>query len=396
MDRSRRIALLLDRSLSFVRAVLGGIRAYADGRPHWIIRDGPPRLAMVGRVRDWRAHGIIAGLVVPQIAQGLIRLRRPLVDTAFTLPGLNVATVDVDHAAVGRMAAEYYLARKFISFAFYGSESARYSRIEERAFRDRLAESGHEVSTCYGDFLPDARPSPLWRKSAQSTVRWLRRLAKPVAVFVCEDTPARHLADLCRQLDLRIPGDVALLGVGNDELECRLTTPLLSSIEVPSRQIGFEAAALLDRLMSGHAPTETPILLRPTRVVTRQSTDMMAVEDEAVQTALQYIRRHVGQSLRVADVTEALAVGRRDLERRFRRVLGRSVLEEIHQARTEAAVNLLADTHLPVSAVARQSGFTSTRQLDVIFGRLKGLTPTDFRRQTHGYREMESPGGRAE
>lgn len=392
MDHSRRIALLLDRSLSFVRGVLQGIRAYAANRPQWIVRDGPPRLYMVNRVREWKPHGIIAGLVLPQVANALIRMRTPLVDTAYALPGLNVPTVDVDHAAVGRMAAEYYLERKFVRFAFYGSPSARYAEVEEQAFRRRVAQDGYAVSSCYTDFLPDTKASALWRKSAQKTVRWLRQLAKPVAVFACEDTPARYLADLCRQLGLRIPDDVALLGVGNDELECRLTAPWLSSIAVPSQQIGFEAAALLDRLMAGQPAPSRPLLLPPLRVVTRHSTDIMAVEDETVQAALQYIRQHAREAMRVADLAHALAVGRRDLERRFRRLLGRSVLEEIHKARTETAVNLLVDTHLPISAVARQAGFTSIRQLDVIFAQLKGMTPTAFRRQAQARHDAEPSG----
>ena len=392
MDPPHRIALLLDRSLSFVRGVLQGIRAYAAKRPEWVIRDGPPRLHMVNRVREWKPHGIIAGLVLPQVARTLMRMRKPLVDTAFALPGLNVPTVDVDHAAVGRMAAEYYLDRKFVSFAFYGSGSACYSRLEEQAFRGRLAEGGFAVSSCYSDFLPDVKASALWRKSAQKTVRWLRQLAKPAAVFACEDPAARYLADLSRQLGLQIPDDVALLGVGNDELECRLTAPWLSSIEVPSQQIGFEAAALLDRLLAGQPAPAGPVLLPPLRVVTRHSTDVMAIEDETVQAALQYIRQHVSEPIRVADLADALAAGRRGLERRFRRFLGRSVLDEIHKARTEKAAGLLVDTHLPISAVARLAGFTSARQLDVVFARLKGTTPTAFRRQAHAHREAEPMG----
>jgi LacI family transcriptional regulator len=344
---------------------------------------------MVNRVREWRPHGIIAGLVSARVAHALTRTRTPLVDTAFVLPGSKAPTVDVDHAAVGRMAADYYLGRKFVSFAFYGSESACYARLEERAFRERLAECGHDASSCYSDFLPDAKASVLWKKSAQKTVRWLRRLPKPAAVFACEDTAARYLADLCRQLGLRVPDDVALLGVGNDELECRLTAPWLSSIAVPSQQIGFEAAALLDRLMGGQPAPGRPVLLPPLRVVTRHSTDIMAVEDETVQSALQYIRDHARAPIRVEDLADALAVGRRSLERRFRRLLNRSVLAEINRTRSEIAADLLGDTHLPIASVARQAGFTSIRQLDVVFARLRGMTPTAFRRQAHGHRETE-------
>ncbi len=392
MEPTRRIALLLDRSLSFVRNVLRGIRAYAANRPQWILRDGPPRQYVANRVQEWRPHGIIAGLVLPRVAHTLMRIEKPLVDTAFALPELNVPTVDVDHAAVGRMAAEYYLERKFVHFGFYGSESVCYARVEERAFRERLAEEGYAVSSCHGDFLPDAKASALWKKSAQKTVRWLRQLPKPVAIFACEDTPVRYLADLCRRHGLEIPHDVALLGVGNDDLECRLGTPLLSSIAVPSQHIGYEAAALLDRLMAGQPAPRDPILLPPLHVVTRHSTDVLAVEDPIVQAALQHIRRHAGEPMRVADVAHALAVGRRDLERRFRRLLDRSVLEEIHKARLEVAAILLADTQLPISTVARRAGLASTRQLDGLFARLKGMTPTAFRRQAQAHRDVEPMG----
>lgn len=392
MAATRRIALLLDRSLSFVRNVLRGIRAYAASRPHWIIRDGPPRVSVVNRVEEWEPHGIIAGLVLPQVAHRLIQLDKPLVDTAFALPKLSVPTVDVDHAAIGRMAADYYLGRKFVHFGFFGSESVRYARIQEEAFRRRLAEYGHVVSSSYSDFLPDAKASARWKKSTQRMVRWLRQLPKPVAVFASEDTPARYLADLCRQLGLAIPDDVAILGVGNDELECRLSTPLLSSIAVPSQHIGYEAAALLEGLMAGKPAPDKPILLAPLRVVTRHSTDIMAIEDEVVQAALQYIRRRVSEPMGVGDVAHALAIGRRDLERRFRRILDHSVLEEIHKARIEEAARLLADTHLPISSVARRCGLSSARQLDRLFARHKGTAPTVFRRQAQAHRDVEPLG----
>ncbi len=392
MEPPRRIALLLDRSLNFVRNVLRGIRAYGANRPQWIIRDGPPRLNVVNRVLDWQPHGIIAGLVMPQVANTLIRTQKPLVDTAFALPNLSVPTVDVDHAAVGRMAAEYFLDRRFVHFGFFGSESVRYAQMEEQAFRERLAVEGYTVSSYYSDFLPEAKASVLWKKSTQKMVRWLRQLPKPVAIFANEDTPARYVADLCRQLGLEIPDDVAILGVGNDELECRLSAPLLSSIAVPSQHIGYEAAALLDRLMAGEPPPAGPILLPPLRVITRHSTDIMAVEDETVQAALQHIRRHASEPMKVIDVAHALAVGRRDLERRFRRLLDRSVLEEIHRTRIEQAAILLADTHLPISTVARRAGFTSIRQLDGLFVRLKGLTPTAFRRRAQAHRDVEPLG----
>ena len=382
MDHTRRIALLLDRGLSFVRGAIQGVRVYAADKPNWVLRDGPPRLNLVSHVRDWRPHGIIAGLVLERVARELARMGTPLVDTAYTLPGLDVPTVDVNHTAVGRLGAEYLLERKFGHFGFFGSESATYSRMRESAFRERLAEAGLTVSSCYTEYLADLATAALWKKSAQKTRRWLRQLAKPAAIFCCEDAPARYLADVCTQIGLKVPEDVALLGAGNDELECGLTPPVLSSIAVPSQRIGYEAAALLDRLMSGAARPQEPLLLPPLHVVTRHSTDIMAIEDSTVQAALQYIRQHAEENMSVANLAHDIAVGRRLLERRFRSILGRSVLEEIHRVRTERAKELLTDTHLPITIVAAQSGFPNTRRLDVVFTRLTGLSPTAYRRRS--------------
>ena len=382
MGQTRRIALLLDRGLSFVRGLIRGVRVYAANKPNWVLRDGPPRLHLVCHVRDWKPHGIIAGLVLKRVAQELVRMRTPLVDTAYALPGLKVPTVDVDHTAVGRLAAEYFLERKFSHFGFFGSESAAYSRIQEAAFRQRVAEAGHAVSSCYTEYLADLTTVALWKKSAQKTHRWLRQLARPAAILCCEDTPARYLADVCGQIGLKVPEDVALLGLGNDELECNLSQPALSSIAVPSQRIGYEAAALLDRLMSGEAWPREPLLLPPLHVVTRHSTDIMAIEDGTVQAALQYIRQHAWEDMSVANLAHDIAVGRRLLERRFRSILGRSVLEEIYRVRVERAKELLTDTHLPITAVAAQSGFPSARRLDVVFAKRTGLSPTAYRRQS--------------
>ncbi len=382
MDSTCRIALLLDRGLSFVRGVIRGVRLYAANKPNWSLRDGPPQLRLVSQVRDWKPHGIIAGLVLPRVARELIRTRIPLVDTAFMLPDLGVPAVDVDHAAVGRLAADHFLAQKFVNFAFFGSESAAYSRAQEAVFRERVAAAGHHFSSCYTEYLADLATAALWKKSTQKAHRWLRRLPKPVAILCCEDAPARYLADVCSQIGLRVPEDVALLGVGNDDLDCTLTQPTLSSIAVPTERIGFEAAALLDRLMLGEVETASSLLLPPLHVVTRHSTDVTAVDDEHVQAALRHIRQHFHEDLSVDDVARGIAAGRRLLERRFRSILGRSVLDEINRARVELAKELLANTHLAIATVAARSGFGTTRRLDVVFARHTGLSPRAYRQQS--------------
>jgi len=378
--QARRVALLLDRGLSFVRGVIRGVRAYAAERGQWVLRDGPPRLGLVRHVREWRPHGIIAGLVSPRVAHELVRWGVPLVDTAFTLRTVRVPTVDVDHAAVGRLAADYFLQRGFRHFGFFGSERAAYSLLLEASFRERIGGAGFNVSACHVEYLADLSGAALWKRAAQRTRRWLRRLPKPVAVLCSEDAPARYLADLCSLMGLRVPDDVALLGAGNDELECTLTRPALSSVAVPAERVGYEAARLLERLMAGAKPPSEPLLVPPLHVITRHSTDVTAVEDEVVRAALQCIRSRLAEPLSVGQVAAEIAVSRRSLERRFRSVLGRSVHEEINRQRVERAKELLAGTHLPVTLVAARCGFRSIHRLDVTFGQLAGTTPSAYRR----------------
>jgi len=382
MHHGRRIALLLDRSLSFVRGVIRGVRAYAAEHPGWILRDGPPRPSLIRHVSEWRPHGIIAGLVVPRVARDVLQLGVPVVDTACTLTSIDVPVVDVNHHEVGRMAADYFLERGYVHFGFCGSERAAYSRMCEAAFKERLAEAGYAVSSCHIEYLADLSGAVRWKQAAERTRRWLRRLPKPVAVLCCEDPPARYLADLCLIMGLRVPEQVALLGVGNDELECTLTRPSLSSVAVPAERVGYEAAALLDELMSGSPAPNDPLLLPPLHVVTRHSTDVLAIEDEVVRSALRYIREHVSEPVTVGEVAEQIAVSRRQLERRFRSVLGRSVLEQINRARVERAKELLTETGLPISVVAAESGFRSVARLDAVFARTTGTTPREYRRRS--------------
>jgi LacI family transcriptional regulator len=382
MTQSHRIALLLDPGIGCVRGILHGIREYASGRPNWVLRSCPPRTHLIAQVRDWQPHAIIAGLVLPKIARAVMRMGVPVVDIAYFLPDLRVPTVDVDHTLVGRLAAEYFLERKFVHFGFFGSASATYSKIQEASFRQRVAAAGYRISPCYGEFLADLTTPGLWKRSMQKTRRWLHRLGKPAAIFCCDDVPARYLADVCGQTGLRVPDDIALLGLGDDELECQLPAPALSSIAVPSQRIGYEAAAILDGLMSGGACPQEPRLLPPLQVITRHSTDVVAIDDATIRAALQYIRGHAWHDLRVADVVRELAVGRRPLERRFRKVLGRSLLEEIHKVRIQRAKELLSETDLSVTTVAARVGFSSVRRLDVLFRQLVGMSPTAFREQS--------------
>jgi LacI family transcriptional regulator len=429
MEQSRRIALLIRQDLSFSRNVIRGVREYALGKPNWVFRNGPASKEVLPLVRDWNPHGIIADLYHKDFARRLVRLGKPLIDTGCTIAGLDVPVVDVDHAAVGRMAAEYFLNLGFQNFGYFGVEAAVNSRLREESFQQRLAEAGLKAATCYEDYLEHVASTTSWRVLDRQTRRWLRDLPKPVAIFACNDIPARALADACSQLGLHIPSQVALLGVDNDDLECSLTVPPLSSIAIPDERIGYEAARLLDEIMSGgrrpsgplcrvppstrqegkaassgadipvcpigrvsqgrqeclpHCGERHGLFLPPVRVMSRQSTDTLAVSDPVVSAAMHYISEHATEGVNVASVVLHIGVHRRELERKFRQIVGHSVLHELRRTRVEHAKRLLAATTLSMPRVARQSGFSTPQRMATVFQSFERVSPTAYRRRVRG------------
>jgi LacI family transcriptional regulator len=382
MSQSKRIALLMGQDLSFCRDVMRGIRAYAlQSNLDWIFRNGPAELQIVPYLRDWRPHGMIVHLYLPEVARQVLKLRKPVVDLACTLKGLKMQMVDVDHRAVGRLAAEHLLQQGFTRFGFFGSESSWYSKLREESFRECLAEAGYEVSACYGEYVHHLPTTTSWRVIDRQIHQWLRRFQKPAAIFTSNDIIARNLADICGRMGFRVPGDVAILGVDDDEVECLLASPSLSSIAIPAERIGFEAAQLLDRMMSGNKVSKEPLFLPPVRVITRQSTDMLAVDDSAVAAALAFMRQHIQEELDVAKIVEETGITRRELERRFRARLGCSILEELRRARVELAKGLLSDTQLLMPTIARNAGFSNAQRMAVVFHQMTGQTPTAYRKQ---------------
>jgi LacI family transcriptional regulator len=390
MENIRRIALLLGQEIGYCREVLRGVQQYAVHRRKWVFRDAPPETDTLKPLREWQPHGIIGLFFHRDVANAVVKLKIPLVNTTSTLADWSIPLVEVDHDSVGRLAAEYFLEKGYRNFGFFGSAWTHVSRTREAGYRQRLAATGFELATCHAEYLPRPPVGASWRHVDDQVERWLRTLPKPVAILCSNDVPARDLADVCRQLELRVPQEVALLGVDNDELECGLTWPSLSSIELPGQRIGYEAARILDDLMRGKKQPAKPLFLPPVRVVTRQSTDTLAVENATVAAALDYIRANLSEEFTVDDIAAGAGVGRRDLERKFRAALDRSVLDEVRTARIDRVKQLLADTELSMAAVAQRAGFSGSRRMAVVFREVTGATPRQYRRRIRGERLGES------
>jgi len=210
-------------------------------------------------------------------------------------------------------------------------------------------------------------------------------------LFACNDARARHVQESCRRLNLQIPADVAILGVDNDELMCELANPALSSISLGTNEIGYEAARLLDDLIAGRrvAKKRKKVQVAPVGIITRESTNTIAIADEVVAQAVEYIRTNIDSSVRVADVTRDADLSRSTLDNRFKQVLGRTVHDEIERVRLERTRELLATTDCTLSEIALQTGFGTVHYLAAVFRQSTGQTPGEFRKSNIGSRRLE-------
>ncbi len=211
---------------------------------------------------------------------------------------------------------------------------------------------------------------------------WLAELKTPVGIMACNDIRARHILEACHRLGLKVPEDVAVLGVDNDLMLCEMSAPSLSSIEQDPEGIGYLAAATLDRMMGGdrHAAASWATVA-PKSVVTRGSTDVISATDDAVRRAVRFIRERVAGPLKSEDVGTHVELSRSALDVRFKHALGRTVHDEIERVRLNTAMNLLSSTDLPLKAVALRCGYRNGAYMAYVFRRHLGLAPSPYRRQ---------------
>lgn len=373
------IGLVFTYSFTFYRGILRGIRRYMEARPDWrftVIVPDEHSLRMPVRHRP---DGLITSMDTQHVVQSLSSWRRPAVDVSAVFAKVRFPRVRVDNGRVGQLAATHFRERGLQHFAFVGPKGHLYSDERRDAFSQSVQEFGFSVSHY------EVRLEPPFDLLSQgwsldpAFMQWLRGLPKPIGVFVPFDFWGVQMAESCRRAELRVPEDVALLGVDNDDAFCELARPPLSSIMLPTEQIGYEAAVQLERLICGARPTSESILLQPIGVATRRSTETLAIDDREVVAAIRYIREHAHLPIQVDEVLRQVPIGRRTLERRCRATLGWGLGEEIQRSHFERACRLLANTDLPMEAVAVQSGYSGFRHLGLAFRRTLSMAPSAYR-----------------
>ncbi|MCJ7729517.1 MAG: substrate-binding domain-containing protein [Sedimentisphaerales bacterium] len=202
---------------------------------------------------------------------------------------------------------------------------------------------------------------------------------------MCNDDRGQHVTEACENANLDVPYEVAVIGVDNDDQVCDISNPPLSSVALDVEKAGFQASELLDRIMAGEKMPPQTVTVRPTRVVTRQSSNIVAVEDKLVSQALQFIHQNAKRLIQVDDVIKDLSVSRRSLHDKFMKTLGRSVYDEIKRVRIDLISQMLLETDLSISDIAFSLGYDSTNHIARYFKQKMGVSPLDYRK-LHGHR----------
>lgn len=296
----------------------------------------------------------------------------------------------------GQLAASHLLDLGLRNLAYFSTSKAYWSQLRMQGFCQRAQEAGVQPAVYTGDgtgsLLRDWRAGTTWLKDMQSAVNWLRSLPKPVGLMACDDPMGYDIIEVAEEIGIRVPEEVAVVGLYNDEAVCCAARPPLSSVAINLEKAGYQAAELLCKIITGKEKMAGQAILgEAVKVVARQSSEILAIAEPQVAAAMHFIRTHFHLPIQVTDVVKAAGIGRRTLELRFRTLFNRSILDEIIRMRIEHVADVLTSTDLSIEQIAAASNFESAGYMSKVFKRHKGLSPSEFRR-THSQRFTEKGG----
>ena len=387
-----RVVLLFETAREHGRRLMRGISHYAREHGPWGLHVIPgDQFQRMPLLQAWAPTGIIARIMAPAAGREVLRSGLPVVAVNLAEmqhrqpkgPWARIPDVRGNGDALGRMAADHLIACGLRHFAYVSDlENTVWSRWREEGFRRRVAEIGGTFASYP---VPAARLRADFGAEQAALGRWLQTLPKPVGVMAVMDVRGREAISACIQVGLRVPDEVAVIGIDNDELFCELCDPPLTSVAINAEEAGYQAAKLLHRMMAGERVGAARILFEPTHVVARESTRVVVHDDAVTAAALRFIRLRADTPLPVSEVARQVGLSRRSLEMRFRRGTGRTILEDINAVRHDRVVALLRETALPLEKIAVRCGFANANYLTKVFRRTCGVSPTVFR-QKHASR----------
>lgn len=376
--RQPSVALLIETSNAFSRELLRGIRDWMRDMGPWTIhfsefgRGGRPPAWL----QRWRGDGLVARIESREIWEAAQRTGAPVVNVSATDLPIPYPTVISASAKIATLAARHLLDRGLRSFGYCGDARFSWSQRHGFHFESAIRRAGHPCAS----FPSRVSDSKDWARERRKLKSWLERLPKPAGVMTCYDIRGQQVLEVCREIGLRSPEDVAVIGQHNDEVLCDLCDPPLTSVIPGARNAGYEAASTLDRMMRGEPVAPEVVEIDPIGIATRLSTDTIAVEDPHLRKAIQHIRNHYREPINVAELVEISGLSRTLLERRFRARFGVSPYEHILATRLTEADRLIQSTSMPIASIADHLGFSSPEYFNAVYKRRRGEAPGHSRR----------------
>ncbi|MBT1686957.1 AraC family transcriptional regulator [Dawidia soli] len=380
-----KIILLCDFGEEYGKSLLRGVTRYSKDHGPWAFCRMPAyfreHLGIDGILqwaREWGAHGIIGQFYHTEEILKFTRAGIPVLAQDFKERFTDIPNITGDYHAAGRMGAEYFLKKGFSHFAFYGFQHIVWSRERAEGFEERLQQAGHTVH--YYEHNEGA-PADIWYYKPSVLIQWLRSLPTPIALMACDDNQGHHITEAARHAGIRIPEDMAVLGVDNDEMVCNLSDPPLSSIGLDTEKSGYDAARVMEQMIHAGTFSGPDIVVRPTQVISRQSTDIFASQDKYIVSALKYIHDNLDKNLNVEQVLKEVPLSRRSLEKRFIQITGYPVYEYIYNQRIERFTQKLLETDMTIFEIAIDLGLSDSKNIARQFKQIKGVTPMEYRKK---------------
>jgi LacI family transcriptional regulator len=379
MKKLPQIVLMVEPLGEYVQGLLRGITQYSNTKGPWVFcREPGKHEGTLPQLDLAKADGIIAKIPNTAGARKKLPQSVPTILIGYREIIPEMPQIFGDTEAIGKVAAEYFLNKGFRNFGFCGFDEFHWSRERGRSFKSLIEEKGYKVSL-YRNLKGAKRK--LWQLEQQDIAAWLKTLPTPVGILACNDDRGQHVMSACKLAKLRVPDEISILGVDNDKFVCGLTYPQLSSIALGTERAGYEAAELLAKMMQRNKFINKSIMARPTHVVTRQSTDIIAAEDPLISDAINYIQKHTNTDISVDDVAAAAMASRRSLERKFRRQLNKSIYDEIRRLRVNRIISMLLETDLTIAQIGLALKFKDLTHIGRFFKEETDLSPLEYRRK---------------
>lgn len=393
MKKRFRITLLFNANKVYDRQLIEGIGEYLQASQcEWDIFLEEDFITHLENFDTWEGDGVIADFDSPEVVEKLSNIGVPIVATGGSYRNSDdyprVPYVATDNHALVELAFQHLKEKGLENFAFYGipSDSWRcWANEREVAFTDITKLQGYKGSIYRG-----SETSPkTWQYDMNRLADWIQRLPTPVGIIAVTDSRARHLLQVCEQLGIIVPDEVSVIGIDNEELTRYLTRVSLSSVGQGCKEMGYRAAKILHRLLDNkevYSVSELPrILVPPTQVYERQSTDYKALKDPYVIQAMHYIRHNSCKGIKVDQVVAHVGISRSNMESRFKQERGHSIHQEIHDEKLNRACNLLTNTSLPTVEIAELCGYPSLQYMYSVFKKNLDQTPKGYREEANFY-----------